>query len=151
MNKEDGRVISNFVNQAINNEDITIYGTGKQTRSFCYIDDTLNAIMSIMNNNENINAPINIGNPEEIEIKEVAELVKKMTNSKSNIILCNRMEDDPPRRKPDISKAIKYINWKPSISLENGLKKCIKYYINERNKISSFKFNLFREDYEHNV
>lgn len=131
MNKEDGRIISNFVNQAINDEDITIYGLGMQTRSFCFIDDTLNAIMSFMSKEESIDIPINKGNPEEIEVRKVAELIKKLTNSKSNITFCDEMQDDPPRRKPDISKAIEYLNWKPKIKLEDGLKECIKYYRNE--------------------
>lgn len=133
MNKEDGRIISNFVNQALSDKDITIYGLGMQTRSFCYIDDTLNAIMAFMNKENSIDIPINIGNPQEIKVKEVAELVKKLTNSKSNIIFCDEMKDDPPRRKPDISKAIKYLNWKPNIKLEDGLKECIQYYENEGN------------------
>ena len=131
MNKEDGRIISNFINQAISNKDITIYGSGNQTRSFCYIDDTLNAIISFMNKKNIIDMPINIGNPKEVKVKKVAELIKKMTKSKSNIVYCESMKDDPPRRKPDISKAIKYLNWKPSIKLEDGLKKCIIYYKND--------------------
>lgn len=117
MNKEDGRIISNFINQAISNKDITIYGSGNQTRSFCYIDDTLNAIISFMNKKNIIDMPINIGNPKEVKVKKIAELIKKMTKSKSNIVYCESMKDDPPRRKPDISKAIKYLNWKPSIKL----------------------------------
>lgn len=133
MDKEDGRIISNFINQAINNEDITIYGLGLQTRSFCYIDDTVNAIISFMNKEKNIDMPINIGNPQEIEVKKVAGLIKELTNSKSNIIFCNEMQDDPPRRKPDINKAIEYLNWRPNIKLEDGLKECIKYYRNEGN------------------
>lgn len=89
MNKEDGRIISNFINQAINDEDITIYGSGMQTRSFCYIDDTLNAIISFMNKEKNADIPINIGNPQEIEVKEVATLIKELTNSKNLIVFCN--------------------------------------------------------------
>ena len=133
MHEEDGRIISNFINQAINNKDITIYGSGRQTRSFCYIDDTLNAIISFMNKEKNTETPINIGNPQEIEVKEVATLIKELTNSKSNIIFCSEMQDDPPRRKPDINKAIEYLNWKPNIGLEDGLKECIKYYRNKNN------------------
>lgn len=128
MNKYDGRIISNFINQAINNEDITIYGSGNQTRSFCYIDDTIDAIIKLMNKNEKNNTPINIGNPNEIKIKKVAVLVKKITNSKSNIVFGKPMKDDPYRRKPDISNAIKILDWKPQIKLEEGLKKCIIYY-----------------------
>ncbi len=132
MDKEDGRIISNFINQAINDRDITIYGTGKQTRSFCYIDDTLEAMIKLMDKKEKVNVPINIGNPVEIEVKEIANIIKKMTNSKSKIIYCQEMKDDPPRRKPDINYAINILDWKPKVQLQEGLKKCIEYY-NEKN------------------
>lgn len=133
MNKDDGRIVSNFINQAINNKEITIYGSGKQTRSFCYIDDMLDAIISFMNIETKIDIPINIGNPEEIEVKELAKLIKSMTNSKSNIIFCDEMKDDPQRRKPNIGNAIKYLGWKPKVRLREGLKKCIEYYENCEN------------------
>ena len=133
MNKDDGRVISNFINQAINNIDITIYGNGKQTRSFCYIDDTLNAIILLMNKEISPQTPINIGNPTEINMLDIATIIKEMTDSKSNIVFCKKMEDDPPRRKPDITKAIDILNWKPKIELKEGLEKSIKYYIDKQN------------------
>lgn len=128
MHKNDGRIISNIINQAINNDDITIYGCGNQTRSFCYIDDTLNGIIDVMNKKEKIDNPINIGNPLEITIYEVAKLIKHITNSKSNIIFCEPMKDDPIRRKPDITYAINLLGWKPQIKLEEGLGICVKYY-----------------------
>mgnify|MGYP004469404099 FL=1 len=135
MDKNDGRVIANFMNQAINNEDITIYGDGNQTRSFCYIEDTIDAIIKIMNKKENVETPINIGNPVEVTIKEIANMIKNITGSKSNIKFCEANKDDPPRRKPDINKAINEIGWKPKIELEYGLKKCLEYYIDQNKSI----------------
>lgn len=128
MNKNDGRIISNFINQAIENKNITIYGTGEQTRSFCYIDDTIDAIIKFMEKREKIDFPINIGNPTETKVKEVANIIKQLTNSKSEIIYCSPMKDDPPRRQPNISNAVYNLDWQPKISLEEGLKKCINYY-----------------------
>lgn len=128
MNSQDGRIISNFVNQALTNSDITIYGDGKQTRSFCYIDDTIDALISIMMKKNIPNTPINIGNPSEIQVLEVAKLIKKITNSNSKIIFTEAMLDDPPRRKPDISYINKLIGWIPKTNFEEGLKKCIEYY-----------------------
>lgn len=128
MDQNDGRIISNFVNQAIKDHDITIYGTGEQTRSFCYIDDNIDALIATMNKKERIDTPINIGNPIEIKVFEVAKLIKRITNSNSNIIFCDSMNDDPPRRRPDISNAINLLNWTPKIGLEEGIKKTIKYY-----------------------
>lgn len=128
MDKNDGRIISNFINQAINNIDITIYGTGKQTRSFCYIDDTINAIIKIMDRKEHIDYPINIGNPIEISVKKVADIIKMLTKSKSDIVFCKAMNDEPQRRKPDITNAINLLGWKSKIELQEGLIKCIKYY-----------------------
>ncbi len=135
MDKNDGRVIANFMNQAINNEDITIYGDGNQTRSFCYIEDAIDAIIKIMNKKENVETPINIGNPVEVTIKEIANMIKNITGSKSNIKFCEANKDDPPRRKPDINKAINEIGWKPKIELEYGLKKCLEYYIDQNKSI----------------
>lgn len=135
MDKNDGRVIANFMNQAINNEDITIYGDGNQTRSFCYIEDAIDAIIKIMNKKENVETSINIGNPIEVTIKEIANMIKNITSSKSNIKFCEANKDDPPRRKPDINKAINEIGWKPKIELEYGLKKCLEYYIDQNKSI----------------
>ena len=135
MDKNDGRVIANFMNQAINNEDITVYGDGNQTRSFCYIEDTIDAIIKVMNKKENVETPINIGNPVEVTIKEIANIKKNITGSKSNIKFCEANKDDPPRRKPDINKAINEIGWKPKVELEYGLKKCLEYYIDQNKSI----------------
>lgn len=126
MDKFDGRVISNFINQCINNEDITIYGEGDQTRSFQYIDDLINGIIKMMNSN--FIGPINLGNPEEYTIKELAFIIKKMTNSKSKIIFKDLPQDDPKFRKPDISLANKQLNWDPKINIYDGLTKTINYF-----------------------
>ncbi len=127
MDPQDGRVITNFILQALKNEDITIYGDGKQTRSFQYIDDLLDGTIRYMERDIPFQA-INIGNPEEFTILELAEMVIKMTNSKSKIIFCDLPKDDPKQRKPDISKAMRLLDWRPSVRLEEGLEKTIKYY-----------------------
>lgn len=129
LDKNDGRVVSNFIIQALENNPITIYGDGSQTRSFCYISDQVYGLIKLMNYNE-YNGPINIGNPNEINMKELAELVLKLTNSKSKIIYMSLPSDDPKKRNPDISKAKKYLNWTPLISLEEGLQNTIKYFKN---------------------
>ena len=126
MNPKDGRVISNFINQSIRNEDITIYGDGDQTRSFCYIDDMVDGLIKLINSTQT--GPINLGNPNEITIKETAILIKEMTKSKSKIIFKERPSDDPMKRKPDIDKAKKYLNWAPKVQLNEGLGKTINYY-----------------------
>lgn len=126
MDKNDGRVISNFINQAIRNEDITIYGDGSYTRSFQYIDDLINGLLLLMESD--YKKPINIGNPEEYTILYLAELIIKLTNSKSKIIYLPSVEDDPKKRKPNIDKAIEILHWKPTINLLDGLEKTIQYY-----------------------
>ncbi len=128
--KEDGRVISNFINQCLKNEDITIYGNGKQTRSFCYIDDMVNGLIKLMNSNSDKLLPVNLGNPNEITIKEIAEKIKNLTKSNSNIIYLELPENDPQKRKPCINKAKKYLLWEPIINLEEGLTKTIEYFKN---------------------
>lgn len=127
MNKEDGRVLTNFIYQAIENKDITIYGNGSQTRSFCYISDTLDALELIMN--ENLDGPINIGNPEEFSIKQVANIVLSKIKSSSKICFKNLPEGDPTKRQPDITKLTK-LGWKPKISLDKGLSLFINFIIN---------------------
>lgn len=126
MNPDDGRVVSNFIVQALNNQPITIYGDGNQTRSFCYVDDLLNGMVKLMNSN--ITGPINIGNPGEFTMLELAEKVINLTNSKSQLIFKPLPSDDPTRRKPDISLAKKELNWEPTINLEEGLKRTIEYF-----------------------
>ena len=131
----DGRVISNFINQAIKNEDITIYGDGSQTRSFMYIDDLINAMIKMMETDKDIIGPINLGNPNEITINNLAELVIKLTNSDSKIVFKSLPSDDPKKRNPDIIKANKILGWNPSLELTEGLNSTINYFnkINERN------------------
>jgi len=128
MNKDDGRVVSNFINQCIRNEPITIYGDGEQTRSVCYIDDLLNGLVKLMNNNVT-NGPINIGNPNELTIKELANEIKRLTNSSSTICYEPLPQDDPMKRNPDISKAKNMLDWEPIIGLEEGIQKTIDYFM----------------------
>ncbi len=124
----DGRVISNFITQAINNKDITVFGDGKQTRSFCYIDDLINGLIKMMGSKNNILGPINLGNPDEITVKELANKIIRITKSKSKIINLKLPKDDPLKRKPNIKKANKLLKWTPKISLDYGLKKTIDYF-----------------------
>lgn len=122
----DGRVVSNFILQALKNEKITVYGKGNQTRSFCYVDDLINGLIKIMNSE--CNTPLNIGNPSEFTILRLAKIVIKLTNSKSKIEFLPLPEDDPTQRKPDILKIKKEIGWEPIIGLEKGLSETIGYY-----------------------
>ncbi len=135
MAKNDGRVISNFVMQAIKNEEITIYGDGSQTRSFQYIDDLIDAMIKMMDTNNNFIGPINIGNPHEISMNKLASTILRLTNSKSRIIFKELPEDDPKRRNPNINLAKNKLNWNPSYSLESGLSNTINYFkkLNEIN------------------
>ena len=128
MLPNDGRVVSNFITQALKNENITIYGDGLQTRSFCFVDDLIEGIYNFMSVEKKITCPINFGNPSEITINDLAKLIIEMTNSKSKIIKLKLPEDDPKKRKPDISLAKKTLNWSPKTSLEEGLKKTINYF-----------------------
>ncbi|MBF0279083.1 MAG: SDR family oxidoreductase [SAR324 cluster bacterium] len=127
MNLNDGRVVSNFIVAALKGEPLSIYGDGDQTRSFCYVDNLVDGIMKMMAK-ENFVGPVNLGNPGEFTIIELAQEVIKLTNSKSEIIREPKREDDPVRRKPDISLASKELGWKPTIQLEEGLKKTIDYF-----------------------
>jgi UDP-glucuronate decarboxylase len=128
MDKNDGRVVSNFINQCLENEEISIYGDGSQTRSFCYVDDTVDGLIKLMNQTETT-GPINIGNPYEITIKELATILLKMIETKSEIIYKDLPNDDPMKRKPCIKKAKQYLNWEPKIDLSEGLGKTIAYFI----------------------
>ena len=127
MARDDGRVVSNFITQALNNDDITIYGDGTQTRSFCYIDDMVVGLIKLMSH-PNFTGPVNLGNPDEISIKQLAQEVIDLTGSKSNIIFQSHPLDDPIQRQPDITLAKEKLNWKPSINREEGLKKTISYF-----------------------
>jgi UDP-glucuronate decarboxylase len=128
MDKNDGRVVSNFINQSLNDYDITIYGKGEQTRSFCYIDDLIDGLIKLMNSDYIY--PINLGNPCEINMIELSNIILKLTNSKSKIIYKDLPLDDPTNRKPDITKANNILNWKPTHDLKNGLIKTIEYFRN---------------------
>tara|TARA_X000000950_G_scaffold225907_1_gene272590 strand:+ start:3962 stop:4912 length:951 start_codon:yes stop_codon:yes gene_type:complete len=125
---DDGRVVSNFINQAIYNKNITINGDGKQTRSFQYVDDLVIAMIKMMDSKNNITGPINIGNPNEISVNQLASMILKLTNSKSKITYRDLPEDDPKRRNPEINLAIKTLNWNPKCGLETGLSNTIKYF-----------------------
>ena len=128
MDKNDGRVVSNFINQALNNQDITLYGKGHQTRSFCYIDDNIDGLIKLMDSDYIL--PINIGNPHEITIKELADIIVKITKTKSKIIYKDLPSDDPTNRKPDITKANNILKWEPKYDLEKGIVKTIEYFTN---------------------
>ena len=128
MHPNDGRVVSNFIVQALTNQDITVYGNGEQTRSFCYVDDLIDGMIKMMSSAKGIYGPTNLGNPIEYKIIELAEMIIKLTNSKSKIINKDLPTDDPVRRKPDISRAKKDINWEPNIDVTDGLKKTIDYF-----------------------
>lgn len=123
----DGRVVSNFVVQALRGEPITLYGDGQQTRSFCYVSDLVNGIIGMMDCEE-FNGPVNLGNPGEFTIRELAELVIEMTNSKSELVFMPLPADDPTRRKPDISLAREKLGWEPAVKLADGLKPTIEYF-----------------------
>lgn len=130
MNPKDGRVVSNFIMQALRNEDITVYGDGSQTRSFCFVEDLINGIIKTMATDDTFIGPVNLGNPGEFTMIELAEKVISLTNSKSRLVYKPLPGDDPKQRKPDISKAKKILNWEPTINLEEGLKRTIEYYRN---------------------
>lgn len=129
MHPNDGRVVSNFIVQALKNEDITIYGDGSQTRSFQYVDDLIEGMIKMMNNSQNFIGPVNLGNPAEFTIKELAEKILQMIpESQSKIVYKDLPQDDPKQRQPDISLAKNKLDWEPKIPLEEGLKKTIEYF-----------------------
>ena len=128
MQPDDGRVVSNFIVQALKNKDITIYGDGSQSRSFCYIDDLTGGTINMMNSREDFIGPVNLGNPYEYTILELAKKIIKLTNSKSKIIYKLLPEDDPKQRQPNIELAKKELKWEPKIQLNEGLKKTINYF-----------------------
>ena len=128
MSPNDGRVVSNFIVQALQNNDITIYGEGEQTRSFCYVDDLITGMISMSETPSDTFGPINLGNPVEFTIKELAERVIDITGSKSKLVYEKLPQDDPTRRKPDITKAKNILGWEPKVKLEEGLVKTIDYF-----------------------
>ena len=128
MHLNDGRVISNFIVQALKGKPLTIYGNGKQTRSFCYVDNLIEGLIRLMNTDDDVTGPINLGKPGEFTILELAEKVMDLTNSKSEIIFKPMQIDDPMQRKPDITLAREFLGWEPEVALEEGLKKTIAYF-----------------------
>ena len=128
MSLNDGRVISNFIVQALNNQDITIYGEGLQTRSFCYVSDLVEGLIKMMNNSQHFIGPVNIGNPAERTILDLAKIIIEMTNSKSKIIYKDLPDDDPVKRKPDIALAQKELQWAPKVDIKEKKKKTIEYF-----------------------
>lgn len=130
MLPNDGRVVSNFILQALNNEDITIYGDGKQTRSFQYIDDLIEGMIRMMNTEDEFTGPINLGNPNEFPVLELAERSISMTGSSSKIVFKSLPDDDPKQRQPDITLAKEKLGWQPTVELEEGLKRMIEYFKN---------------------
>lgn len=128
MHPNDGRVVSNFIVQALQGKDITIYGDGSQTRSFCYVDDLIAAMVKMMNSEEGFTGPVNIGNPGEFTMLELAQLVLKLSNSKSKIVYQPLPSDDPKQRQPDITLAKAKLAWEPKVKLEDGLKETIAYF-----------------------
>lgn len=128
MHPNDGRVVSNFIIQALKGEDITIYGDGKQTRSFCYCDDLISGMIALMDSNDDFIGPVNIGNPKEFTMLELAQNVLELAESKSKIIFLPLPQDDPKQRQPDISLAKQKLNWTPKVELREGLSKTIEYF-----------------------
>ena len=128
MHPNDGRVVSNFIVQALNNQDITLFGDGNQTRSFCYVDDLIEGMVRLMNTGDDVTGPVNVGNPGEFTIRELAEKVIQLTGSKSKLVFKPLPQDDPRQRKPDITLAKKVLGWEPKVPLEEGLKKTIEYF-----------------------
>jgi UDP-glucuronate decarboxylase len=128
MHRNDGRVVSNLIVQALSGNDITIYGDGSQTRSFCYVEDLIEAMIRFMDTRDEVTGPLNIGNPVEFSIAQLADIVVRLTNSKSRIVFRPLPSDDPKQRQPDISLAKRLLSWQPSIQLEAGLQKTIDYF-----------------------
>ena len=135
MHENDGRVVSNFIVQALQNRPITLYGDGCQTRSFCYVDDLIDGMIRMMESPADLTGPVNLGNPNELTIRELAETIIEMTGSKSELVFLPLPADDPKRRQPNIDKAIEKLGWKPNVPLRQGLEKTIEYFdqlLNER-------------------
>jgi UDP-glucuronate decarboxylase len=128
MQPDDGRVVSNFIVQALRGEDLTVYGEGSQTRSFCYVDDLVRGIVRLMDSPDDVNTPINLGNPDEYPVAELADAIIRMTGSRSEIVYRPLPVDDPTRRRPDISKARELLGWSPAIDLDQGLRRTINYF-----------------------
>lgn len=128
MRADDGRVVTNFISQALNNQDITIFGDGRQTRSFCFVDDLVRGLTAMMQSSDDFPGPVNLGNPHEVNMLEIAELIIKLTASSSNLVFRPLPSDDPTRRRPDITLAETILNWHPTVTLEYGLEKTINFF-----------------------
>jgi UDP-glucuronate decarboxylase len=128
MRLDDGRVVSNFIVQALRNADLTIYGDGQQTRSFCYVDDLIEGFLRFSAAGSACNGPINLGNPAEMTVRRLAEIIRDLTNSRSRIVHLPAVTDDPRQRRPDISRAMADLGWKPRIGLEAGLARTVEYF-----------------------
>jgi len=128
MHPNDGRVVSNFIVQALKGEDITLYGDGQQTRSFCYVDDLVRGLMSLMDSPDHVTGPINIGNPGEFTIRQLAEEVIALTGSQSKLVFLPLPQDDPKQRQPNIDKAREILSWEPTVPLRDGLSRTISYF-----------------------
>ncbi len=142
MHPYDGRVVSNFILQALSNEDITLYGDGSQTRSFCYVDDLVEGFIRMMDGPDDFVGPVNLGNPDEFTIKELAETVIEMTGAKSKLVYMPLPDDDPTQRQPDITLAKQRLGWQPTVKLRDGLGKTIDYF-------KSIDLNSFRQPTDH--
>lgn len=143
MDPDDGRVVSNFIIQALKNEPISMYGNGTQTRSFCYVDDLINGIVSFMNTNNSVTGPLNLGNDHEFNLLQLADLVIKLTQSSSGIVFKPLPADDPRQRKPDLTLTKATLSWQPTIQLEEGLKKTIQYF---RKKLELNPIDLLQKE-----
>ena len=132
MHPNDGRVVSNFIVQALNGKDITIYGSGDQTRSFCYVSDLVEGMIRMMNTPDDVTGPVNLGNPDEYTIKQLAEKVIAFSGAETKLIYQPLPQDDPTRRKPDISKAKELLQWEPLVHVDDGLKQTIEYFRNRK-------------------
>lgn len=143
MRLYDGRAVPNFIGQALRGEPMTVYGDGSQTRSFCYISDMIDGLHRLMMSD--YSSPMNLGNPEELSILEFAKLIRKLTNSVSEIVFMDAIEDDPMQRKPDISKAKKYLDWKPKVNLRKGLEMTVDYYVRKLRLIKKTQSKNERE------
>jgi UDP-glucuronate decarboxylase len=141
MHPNDGRVVSNFIVQALQGKNITIYGDGQQTRSFCYVDDLIEAMVRMMGSSDDVTGPINTGNPHDFTIRQLAEMVIEMTGSKSKLIFAPLPSDDPKQRKPDIKRAKDILGWEPKTQLRDGLQKTISYFDEHLKKNESFGLN----------
>jgi UDP-glucuronate decarboxylase len=128
MHPDDGRVVSNFIVQALKGESLTVYGDGSQTRSFCYVDDLVDGLIRLMGTDDQCTGPINLGNPDEFQIQQLAERVLALVGSKSNIIYKELPQDDPQQRQPDITLATTQLDWQPSIALDEGLRRTVEYF-----------------------